>query len=195
MNKTLAAMVIVISVAAMYFFFSASITERSARRDEMAALHMQVDALQAESEIRHRLQTYMPVLSAADWDTFVTYFTRDATLIMTEGNRQGRDDIKERMASAAERMAAAAAASGAPVRKRADLLSNVEVQLTSPATANAQSRFVFLGENAEGAFDVTGSGRYIDTWALEEGAWRIASREVDYDLLRSAPAPAPGAAQ
>ncbi len=190
MNKTLAAMVVIISAAAMYFFFTASVTEQAARRAEMDVLHAQVDALLAESEIRRKLQTYMPVLSAADWDTFVTYFTRDATLIMTEGNRQGRDDIKERMSSASERMAAAAAASGAPVRKRADLLSNVEVQVTSATTANAQSRFVFLGENAEGGFDVTGSGRYIDTWALEEGEWRISSREVDYDLLRTAPAPA-----
>lgn len=187
MNKTLAAMVIVISVAAMYFFFSASITEQATRRDEMAALHAQVDALQAESEIRHKLQTYMPVLSAADWDTYVTYFTQDATLIMTEGNRHGRDDIKERMSSAAERMAAAAAASGAPVRKRADLLANVEVHVTSATTANAASRFTFLAEDGNGGFAVTGSGRYIDEWALEDGEWRIASRTIDYDLLRSAP--------
>jgi SnoaL-like domain len=81
------------------------------------------------------------------------------------------------------------------VRKRADLLNNVEVEVTSATTANAQSRFVFLGENADGGFDVTGSGRYIDTWALEDGEWRIASREVDYDLLRAAPAPAPAAQQ
>jgi 3-phenylpropionate/cinnamic acid dioxygenase small subunit len=191
MNKTLAAMVVIISVAAMYFFFTASIDEQAAQRGEMATLQAQVQALHAESEIRHKLQTYMPVLSAADWDTYVNYFTRDAVLIMSEGNRQGRDDIKARMSAASERMAAAA--SGAPVRKRADLLGNVEVQVTSPVTASAQSRFVFFGENAEGGFDVTGSGRYIDTWALEDGEWRIASREIDYDLLRAAPAPAPAA--
>ncbi len=195
MNKTLAAMVVIISAAAMYFFFTASIDEQTAQRGEMVTLQAQVQALHAESAIRHKLQTYMPVLSAADWDTYVTYFTRDAVLIMTEGNRQGRDDIKERMSAASERMAAAAAASGAPVRKRADLLGNVEVQVTSSTTANAQSRFVFLGENAEGGFDVTGSGRYIDTWALEDGEWRIASREIDYDLLRAAPAAATPAAQ
>lgn len=154
-----------------------------------------MQALQAESEIRRKLQTYMPVLAASDWDTYVNYFTRDGKIIMAEGTRQGRDDIRERMSSAAERMAAAAAASGAPVRKRADLLGNVEVEVTSPTTANAESRFVFIGENAEGGFDVSGSGRYIDEWALEEGEWRIASRTIDYDLLRTAPAPVPAPAQ
>ena len=115
---------------------------------------------------------------------------------MAEGTRQGRDDIRERMSSAAERMAAAAAASGAPVRKRADLLANVEVQVTSATTATAQSRFVFLAENGQGGFEVTGSGRYIDEWALEEGEWRIAARTVDYDLLRTAaPQPEPVTAQ
>lgn len=68
---------------------------------------------------------------------------------MAEGTRQGRDDIKERMAS-----------------------------------ASASSRFVFIAENSAGAFEVSGSGRYLDEWALEDGEWRIAARTVDYDLLR-----------
>lgn len=159
---------------------------------EQAAILARLDALEAESEIRHKLQTYMPVLAASDWDTYINYFTRDAKLIMTEGTRTGRDDIKERMATAGARLAANAA--DRPVRKRADLLANVEVQVTGN-TATAQSRFVFIGENAEGGFDVSGSGRYLDEWALEEGEWRISARTIDYDLLRVPPAPAAPAAQ
>lgn len=154
---------------------------------EHAAVLARLDALEAESVIRHKLQTYMAVLGASDWDTYVTYFTRDAKLIMTEGTRVGRDDIKERMSTAGARLAAAAAAR--PVRKRADLLSNIEIEVHG-TTATAQSRFTFIGENAEGGFDVTGSGLYIDEWALEDGEWLIAARTIDYDLLRTAAPPA-----
>ena len=159
---------------------------------EQAAVLARLDALEAESEIRHKLQTYMAVLSASDWDTYINYFTRDAKLIMTEGTRTGRDDIKERMSTAGARLAAAAAAR--PARKRADLLSNVEVEVTG-STARAQSRFTFISETADGGFEVAGSGLYIDEWALEEGEWRISSRTVDYDMLRTAPAPAPAPAE
>jgi 3-phenylpropionate/cinnamic acid dioxygenase small subunit len=154
---------------------------------EHTAVLARLNALEAESEIRGKLQTYMAVLGASDWDNYVNYFTRDGKLIMTEGTRTGRDDIKERMSSAAARMAGAA--QGRPARRRADLLSNIEI-VVNGNTATAQSRFTFIGENAEGGFDVTGSGLYIDEWAFEEGEWRIAARTVDYDLLRAAPAPA-----
>jgi 3-phenylpropionate/cinnamic acid dioxygenase small subunit len=153
---------------------------------ERAVMMTRLGALEAESEIRHKLQTYMAVLGASDWDTYVTYFTRNAKLIMTEGTRVGRDDIKERMSTAGARLARAAAAR--PARKRADLLSNVEIKVDGN-TATAKSRFTFIAENGEGGFEVTGSGLYIDEWALEDGEWLIASRTVDYDLLRSAPPP------
>ncbi len=154
-----------------------------------SAVLARLNALEAESQIRHKLQTYMAVLGASDWDSYVNYFTRDAKLIMTEGTRVGRDDIKARMSAAGLRLAAAAAAR--PARKRADLLSNVEIKVDGNR-ATAKSRFTLIAENGEGGFEVTGSGQYIDEWALEEGQWLIASRTVDYDLLRAAPA---GAAQ
>lgn len=154
---------------------------------EHAAVMARLDALEAESEIRRKLQTYMAVLGASDWDNYVNYFTREGKLIMTEGTRVGRDDIKERMSTAAARMARAA--QGRPVRKRADLLSNIEVDVDGN-TASAKSRFTFISENADGGFDVVGSGLYIDEWALEDGEWLIAARTVDYDMLRTAPAPA-----
>jgi len=153
---------------------------------ERAVVVARLNALEAESEIRHKLQTYMAVLGASDWDTYVTYFTRNAKLIMTEGTREGRDDIKERMSTAGARLARAAAAR--PARKRADLLSNVEIKV-SGNTATAKSRFTFIAEG-EGGFEVTGSGLYIDEWALEDGQWLISSRTIDYDLLRTAPPPA-----
>lgn len=156
---------------------------------EHAALLTRIDALEAETEIRNKLQSYMDVLSASDWDNFVTYFTRDAVLVMTEGNRQGREDIKERMAGATARFASAAV--GRPVFKRADLLSILKVEVHGE-TADVKSRFTFLSQTAQGGFEVTGSGLYIDTWAREDGEWLIAQREVDYDLLRiAAPANTP----
>lgn len=154
---------------------------------EHAAVMARLDALEAESEIRHKLQTYMAVLGASDWDRYVEYFTHEGKLVMTEGTRVGREDIRERMSTAAARMARAA--QGRPARKRADLLSNIEISVDG-STASAKSRFTFIAENAGGGFDVVGSGLYIDQWALEEGEWRIASRTVDYDMLRTAPAAA-----
>lgn len=148
---------------------------------EYTAVLSRLNALEAEAEIRLKLQTYMAALNASDWDTHVTYFTHDATLVMGEGNRHGRADIKERMSAASTRMANAA--QGQPLRKRADLLSNIEIEVIGN-TARVQSRFTFIAENDQGGFDVAGSGLYLDEWAKEEGEWRIALREVDYDMLR-----------
>jgi ketosteroid isomerase-like protein len=202
MNKAGAWLIVVLAVIAMVSF-NVSVLDDSrdnasalvSLQEELQALQSRTQALHAESEIRHKLQTYMPVLAAADWDAYVDFFMPDGKIIMAEGTRTGRDDIKERMASASARMAAAAAESGAPVRKRAELLSNVEVEVTSAITANAASRFVFLAETGNGGFEVTGSGRYLDEWALDtDGEWRIAARTVDYDLLR-APAQPPDPAR
>ena len=177
-----------VMLSSVFFLQSCSESGRSAAEGaNHAAVLVRLDALEAEAEIRHKLQTYMEVLGASDWDDYVNYFTHEGKLIMTEGTRVGRDDIKERMSTAAARMAGAA--QNRPARKRADLLSNIEINVDGN-TASAKSRFTFIAENAEGGFDVAGSGLYVDEWALEEGEWRIAARTVDYDLLRTAAPPA-----
>ena len=180
MNKSTSA-ILAIPALALLLQGCAPATEDGAA---LAVLEARIAALEGESQIRDKLQSYMAVLSDRDWDTYVDYFTEDALLIMTEGNRQGRDDIRERMSSASDRMAAAAAASGQPVLKRADLLSIIEVRVEGDR-ATAKSRFTFLSEDGNGGFEVAGSGLYIDEWAVEDGQWRIASREIDYDMLRS----------
>ena len=153
--------------------------------------------LQDESDIRRRLQDYMPLLHNRDWDNYILMFSHDAELVMDEGNRHGRDDIRARMAGAGDRMAKAAASR--PVRQSADLLSNVEVRVRGDI-ASASSRFTFLAENDAHEFIVRGSGLYIDTWVREEGEWRIQKRKVAWDLLAAPPAtpaatPAPGGKQ
>ncbi len=153
---------------------------------ELVALTTRLQAVEDESAIRHRLQTYMAVLTAADWDHYTDYFTEDGKIIMTEGTVVGREPIKQRMSNASTRMAKAA--EGRPVRKRTDLLSNVEV-LVHGDTADAKSRFTFIAENGNGGFEVAGSGQYIDEWKRDGTQWRIAARTVDYDMLRSAAIP------
>ncbi len=150
--------------------------------------------LQDESEIRRRLQGYMALLHNRDWDNYVLMFSHDADLVMDEGVRHGRDDIRTRMAAATERMAKAAI--GRPVRQSADLLSNVEVSVRGDI-ATASSRFTFLAENDANQFVVRGSGLYLDSWVREDGEWRIKRRKVAWDLLASAsatPAAAPNPA-
>jgi 3-phenylpropionate/cinnamic acid dioxygenase small subunit len=139
--------------------------------------------LEAESEIRRLLDVYMDLLGSRDWDAYVQLFATAGELRMPEGVRKGRDDIRERMAGASERMANAS--QGQPRRQSADLLSNIRVKVDGD-TATAQSRFTFLGEDENGDFRVTGSGLYLDTWVREGGAWKIQQRTVDWDLLRGA---------
>jgi ketosteroid isomerase-like protein len=158
---------------------------------EKLGVEARLQRLQDESEIRRRLQDYMPLLRNRDWDKYIRMFSRDADVVMDEGNRHGRDDIRNRMAAAGERMAKAAA--GKPVRQSADLLTNVEVRVRGDLAA-ASSRFTFLAENDQHQFVVRGSGLYLDTWIREDGEWLIKRRKVVWDLL-SAPgaAPAPAA--
>ncbi len=148
--------------------------------------------LQDESEIRRKLQDYMALLHNRDWDNYILMFSRSAELVMDEGHRHGRDDIRNRMATASERMAKAAA--GRPLRQSADLLSNVEVRVRGDIAA-VSSRFTFLAENEANQFTVRGSGLYLDTWVREEGEWLIKRRKVAWDLLAGAtPAATPNPA-
>jgi ketosteroid isomerase-like protein len=156
---------------------------------EKLGLEARLQRLQDESEIRRRLQDYMPLLRNRDWDHYVLMFSKDAEIVMDEGTRHGRTDIRERMSTASERMAKAAA--GKPVLQSADLLTNVEVRVRGDI-AHASSRFTFLAENEAHQFVVSGSGLYLDTWVREDGEWLIKRRKVDWDLLRGA-APKPAA--
>jgi 3-phenylpropionate/cinnamic acid dioxygenase small subunit len=129
----------------------------------------------------------MQLLRSRDWDHYVELFATDGELDIVESVLKGRDAIRTRMASASARMAAAAA--GRPQRQSADLLSNVYVKVNGD-TATARSRFTFLSEAEDGAFHVRGSGKYLDTWVRQNGAWRIQHRRVEWDLLAGAGQPA-----
>jgi ketosteroid isomerase-like protein len=155
---------------------------------EGLSLEARVRQLEDEATIRRQLEDYMGLLRSRDWDTYVKMFAKASPeLHMAEGTVIGRDAIRTRMDNASKRMAAAAAAQNRPQLQRADLLSDVRVQVTGD-TAAARSRFTFLGEQPDGSFRVTGSGIYTDTWVREEGEWRIKSRTVDWDLLAGASA-------
>jgi ketosteroid isomerase-like protein len=156
---------------------------------EKLSLEARLQRLQDESEIRRRLQDYMPLLRNRDWDHYILMFSKDAEIVMAEGTRHGRADIRERMSTASARMVKAAA--GKPVLQSADLLTNVEVRVRGDL-AHASSRFTFLAENEAHQFVVRGSGLYLDTWVREDGEWLIKRRKVDWELLQGAtPKPAP----
>ena len=161
---------------------------------EGLSLEARVRQLEDEATIRRQLEDYTGLLRSRDWDNYIKMFSKAAPeLHMAEGTVIGRDAIRTRMDNASKRMAAAAAAQNRPQLQRADLLSDVRVQVTGD-TATARSRFTFVGEQPDGTFRVTGSGTYTDTWVREESEWRIKSRTVDWDLLASASAAgAPGA--
>jgi 3-phenylpropionate/cinnamic acid dioxygenase small subunit len=145
-------------------------------------LEQRVQRLEDEATIRQKLESYMELLQASDWDNYIKMFAKNAKLVMNEGVRQGRDDIKERMSTASARMAKAR--EGKPKLQRADLLSNIEVHVTGPDTADARARFTFLAEQPDHTFTVQGSGIYTDKWVREDGEWKIGYRAVHWDLLR-----------
>ena len=145
---------------------------------EGLSLEARVRQLEDEATIRRQLEDYMGLLRSRDWDNYIKMFAKQAPeLHMAEGTVIGRDAIRTRMDNASKRMVAAA--QDRPQLQRADLLSDVRVQVTGD-TAAARSRFTFLGEQPDGTFRVTGSGIYTDTWVREEGEWRIKSRTVDW---------------
>ena len=155
---------------------------------ESLSLEARVRQLEDEATIRRQLEDYMGLLRSRDWDNYIKMFAKASPeLHMAEGTVVGRDAIRTRMDNASKRMAAAAAAANRPQLQRADLLSDVRVQVAGDS-ATARSRFTFLGEQPDGTFGVTGSGIYTDTWVREEGEWRIKSRTVDWDLLAGASA-------
>ena len=155
---------------------------------ESLSLEARVRQLEDEATIRRQLEDYMGLLRSRDWDNYIKMFAKASPeLHMAEGTVIGRDAIRTRMDNASKRMANAAAAANRPQLQRADLLSDVRVQVTGDS-ATARSRFTFLGEQPDGTFRVTGSGIYTDTWLREEGEWRIKSRTVDWDLLAGASA-------
>jgi ketosteroid isomerase-like protein len=155
---------------------------------EGLSLEARVRQLEDEATIRRQLEDYMGLLRSRDWDNYIKMFAKAAPeLHMAEGTVVGRDAIRTRMDNASKRMAAAATAQNRPQLQRADLLSDVRVQVTGDK-ATARSRFTFVGEQPDGTFRVTGSGIYTDAWVREEGEWRIKSRTVDWDLLAGASA-------
>ncbi len=155
---------------------------------EGLSLEARVRQLEDEATIQRQLEDYMGLLRSRDWDNYIKMFAKAAPeLHMAEGTVVGREAIRTRMDNASKRMAAAATAQNRPQLQRADLLSDVRVQVTGD-TATARSRFTFVGEQPDGTFRVTGSGIYTDTWVREEGEWRIKSRTVDWDLLAGASA-------
>lgn len=148
---------------------------------EGLSVEQRLQRLEDEAEIRRLLDDYMGLLQSRDWDNYVQLFARDGELDIVEGVLKGHEAIRTRMANASARMAEAAR--GRPVRQRADLLSNIYVNVEGD-TATARSRFTFVGEGDDGVFRVTGSGLYLDTLVREDGRWRIKRRAVNWDLLR-----------
>ena len=195
MNRTLSA----VATAALSCLIAASsaVAEESAAAKSAGgvsggklSVEARLQRLEDEAEIRRRLQDYMALLRNRDWDKYILMFSKDADIVMDEGTRHGREDIRNRMAGASERMAQAAA--GKPVRQSADLLTNVEIRVHGD-TADVSSRFTFLAENDSHQFVVRGSGLYLDVWVREDGEWLIKRRRVAWDLLaspRTTPAPA-----
>lgn len=174
--------IISFSCCLLSFFIGAT---HAADDQTLTQIKTRLQALEAESQIRYSMQEYMEALSAADWDTYLKFFTADAKIIMSEGTVQGHAAIKKRMSDATERMAKAR--EGQPRMKRADLLSSIKIKVNGN-TAHAESRFTFISQRPDGGFEVAGSGLYIDEWALDSDTWKISSRTVDYDMLRGAPA-------
>jgi hypothetical protein len=142
-------------------------------------LEARVQQLEDEATIRRMLDDYMGLLASRDWDTYIRMFAKQGELDIVEGVLRGRDAIRTRMDLASKRMAGAATAQNRPQRQRADLLSDIRVQVTGDS-ATAKSRFTFVGEQADGTFSRDGLGRLFGQ--MDSRRRRVAHPETQREV-------------
>lgn len=159
-------------------------------REEVRRLHAEVQELRDREEIRELKARYFRHMDAQDWEAWREVFTDDAHFELTD--QPPRDGADVFIASVREKL------DGPEGRVRTvhhGLLP--ELEITSPD--EARGTWV-LADYLEWPPDpetgarrgIKGYGIYDETYRKEDGAWRIASRRLDYvrvDPLRPEPLP------
>ncbi|MFT4045003.1 MAG: nuclear transport factor 2 family protein [Gordonia sp. (in: high G+C Gram-positive bacteria)] len=118
--------------------------------------------------VQNTIGAYTQALDAGQADAVAELFTENGTSDITGvGVFTGRAQLREGYAKLT---------SDTPARH---LVANVVVTAISDTEASSSSDFVFLARGEQGWGTVV-TGHYVDSFALEDGTWRIAHRTTTY---------------
>src|SRR6266567_2812875 len=124
-----------------------------------------------ELEIRNLIARVAQLADHGDVEEYASLFTQDGSWEFPGGPRRGRADI---LAGARERRSERVTGPGSATRH---VISTVAVRVDDATTAAADSYFQFWRDTATSPA-LFNMGHYHDVLRREDGAWRIARREI-----------------
>jgi 3-phenylpropionate/cinnamic acid dioxygenase small subunit len=132
-------------------------------------------AIRAELAVRNLIARVAQVADGGDLEESRELYTEDATSELPgSATRRGRDDI---LADARERRDEGVTGPGSATRH---VITTLAVTVDDPArAATADSYWLFFRETTTAPV-LFGIGHYHDTVRYEDGAWRIARRQITF---------------
>jgi uncharacterized protein (TIGR02246 family) len=127
--------------------------------------------LASELEIRNLIARLAHLADHGDLDEYVLLFTQDASWEFPGGPRRGRSDI---LAGARGRREEGLTGPGSSSRH---VITTLAVQVHDESTATADSYWMFWRDTATTPV-LFNMGHYHDTIRHDDGAWRLARREI-----------------
>lgn len=124
-----------------------------------------------ELEIRNLIARVAQLADHGDAEEYASLFTEDAAWEFPGGPRRGRADI---LAGARERRQQRVTGPGSATRH---LIATLAVRVEDATTATADSYFQFWRDTATSP-TLFNMGHYHDVLRREDGAWRVARREI-----------------
>jgi uncharacterized protein (TIGR02246 family) len=128
-------------------------------------------AIAAELEIRNLIARAAQLADHGDLEEYASLFTEDGAWEFPGRPRRGRADI---LAGARERRRDKVTGPGSGTRH---VITTLAVQVTGGTSATADSYWLFWRDTATSPALVN-MGHYHDVLRREDGAWRIARREI-----------------
>jgi len=124
-----------------------------------------------ELEIRNLIARVAQLADYGDVEEYASLFTADGTWEFPGAPRRGRADI---LAGARERRSQSVTGPGSATRH---IIASVAVRVEDATTATADSYFQFWRDTTTTPA-LLNMGHYHDVLRREDGAWRIARREI-----------------
>ena len=127
--------------------------------------------IEAELEIRNLIARMAQLADDGDLDEYILSFTSDASWEFPGGPRRGRDDI---LNGAIQRRSEGVTGPGSASRH---VITTTVVRVEDATTATADSYWSFWRETTTSPA-LFNMGHYHDTVRFDDGAWRIARRQI-----------------
>ena len=129
--------------------------------------------LAARESIRDLVARYNASGDSGRFQELLALFTLDATLEIPGVVHRGQDEIRRMLEDAASRTGSAEAAPASFIRH---FTATHQIDVDSQDSAHGRCYYAVLTDRGLDHW-----GRYVDTYRLDEGRWRFASRIVTVD--------------